>query len=160
MIRLRDLFLDVDGVFADFDSAYFSIFGVRIGGDAQPISDDELWGNIRTVEGWFERLPVMPGALLMWDAFRKYDPTFLSGVDPAKYTNGHHEKRQWVNRHFGSDAPLIVCKSEEKCLHGRPGDILVDDRTKYQGHWEKMGGVFVRYTTPGETIAQVEALMR
>lgn len=39
-----------------------------------------------------------------------------------------------------------------------PGDVLVDDRTKYRALWEEAGGVFVHHRTARATLAELKAL--
>lgn len=152
------LFLDMDGVLADMVGHYTTHFGVVLDHDAPDPPD--LWTNIASHPNWFADLPPMPGGVAFFDALRAYAPTILSGV-PKSLPDAPAQKRRWVDTHLGPDVPLITTKSARKKDYGNPGDILVDDWTKYKALWEKMGGIFIHHDPrdPGKSLAAVKALL-
>jgi hypothetical protein len=154
----RRLFVDLDGVLADFDRHYADTFGVTL--DRSGPDPTDLWTNLATTPTWYADLPVLPGALAMFDALRPYAPTLLSGV-PTSLPSAPADKRRWVDRHLGADVPLITCKSAHKRKYGNPGDVLVDDWGKYRHLWEKMGGTFILHDpkNPDASVAAVRALL-
>lgn len=151
------LFVDLDGVLADFDGAYARHFGVELNRNGEEPPD--LWRNIRTQPRFFADLPLLRGALEMWRAFEPYSPTILSGANTEKFTAIIDQKREWVVKHLGAHVPLICCRSREKRKHGGPGDVLVDDWLKYRSLWLEMGGIFVLHTSAEESIAIVQRVM-
>lgn len=156
----RQLFVDLDGVLADFDEFYFQQFGVRL--PRQGSDPPGMWTNIRSHGSWFESLPMIPGALDFWTSLKPYRPTILSGLasgGPAFVEGGDAQKRRWVDRYLGADVPLITCRSKLKCMHGRPGDVLVDDWSRYRSLWEKMGGIFLLHRSYESSLASVRAIM-
>lgn len=155
-MRARGLFVDLDGVLADFDEHYFRNFGTRL--DRNGDEPTDLWANIRTRPRWFADLPLMPEAVALWDSLRPYQPTVLTGLSAEKAPPGSDaQKREWVARYFGADVPVIICRSRHKCRHGKAGDILIDDWKKYQHLWEQMGGVFILHTSVASTVAAMDA---
>jgi hypothetical protein len=54
--------------------------------------------------------------------------------------------------------PMICCKSSEKCLHGKPGDILIDDWTKHRQKWLDMGGIFILHTSAKSSLQALQTL--
>ena len=62
------IFLDLDGVLADFDSHYETHFGVRP--KRWPEPDTTKWKLINSVPDFYRTIPLMPGAR---DLFRYVD---------------------------------------------------------------------------------------
>jgi 5'(3')-deoxyribonucleotidase len=163
----RQLFVDLDGVLADFDAHYESISGMRPDRSAEP---PDFWYQINKTPTFFRDLPIMPGARDLWNRISvrlrhplaagifHEAPIVLSGV-PDKVPQAAAQKRAWVAEHFGSDIAVLTCKSEDKCLHGNPGDVLIDDWPKYQHLWEDMGGVFILHTSIDDTVRAFDELL-
>lgn len=152
------LFIDMDGVLADFEGHYRTHFGVTL--DRHAPDPGDLWANLKTRPTWFEDLPVLPGALDFFRALAPYRPTLLSGLSRS-LPDAHAQKRRWADKYLGPDVPLITCPAHRKRDHGRPGDILVDDWSRYRDKWEKMGGTFVLHDAknPAASVAAVTALL-
>jgi len=149
------LFLDCDGVLADFDRGVHSITGARPNDQAM----SAMWKALARHDNFFGTLDLMDdiyGGQALWDAVAHLNPTVLTGIPFGGWAP--KQKREWVGKMFGWDVPVITCWSKEKHLYGKPGDILVDDRKKAQGPWESMGGIFVLHTTTKDTLAQLKAL--
>lgn len=132
------LYLDMDGVFADFDA------GVRRALGKRPESDDEMWAKVKKVPGFFAGLPLMPHALQLWEQVKMYHPMFLTAL-PNSLPIAAHQKRQWVDRYFGRLIPVVCTQSKTKWYYCAHGDILVDDRVKYRDLWKAHRGFFILY---------------
>lgn len=146
------LFLDLDGVLADFDTHVEALFGA-------PPSDlplSQMWARAAATPGFFETMPLMPDALELWDFCRPFRPQILTGLPRGRWAE--KQKRRWVAAHLGPDVPVITCLSRNKCDFANPGDVLVDDTTKYAHLWEARGGRFIRHTSASESIAQLQRL--
>ena len=152
----RRLFLDLDGVLADFDAHYEKTFGEKT--DRSKPTPKNFWKNIANNGSFFRDLPMMPDALALWEGAKKLhpNPIILTGLTHVASETTERHKREWVATHISPLARVIVCPSKDKRLHGKPGDILVDDWTKYRALWEEMGGVFVLHTSAEESLAAVE----
>lgn len=151
------LFLDMDGVLADFDGYYRQQFGVSL--DRRSVQDPPgMWENIRSHGRFYRAVPPMADARQLLDATRHLNPIILTGVPRTQVPEAEEHKREWLAEHFGADLPIICCRSSEKRLHGKPGDVLVDDWFKYRHLWEEMGGTFVLHTSAAESIARIEEL--
>lgn len=154
--RVR-LFIDLDDVLADFLGQYVRDFG--------PLDDrnaplrPEFWAMAHTTP-YFRSLPPLPGARDLWHRMKALHPSpvILTGT-PRDAVSIAQQKREWVAEHICEEATVVCCPSEEKYLHGQPGDVLVDDWAKYRHLWEGMGGVFVLHLH-SEPSATIEAVRR
>jgi 5'(3')-deoxyribonucleotidase len=152
---MRKLFIDMDGVLADFDRAYVDLFGAKPDRTKNPKADDEMWETIRTHGSFFRDLPLMPDAQELWDRVATYNPIILTGV-PKEIPDAPLQKIQWAQHHLGRYTHVITTPSKNKCVFGRSGDILVDDWVKYKHRWEKMGGIWITHTSAASSIAQLQ----
>lgn len=147
---MKQLFLDLDGVLADFDGYYETQFGVRPNQDTY--DPPEFWDCILNHGSFFRDQPPMADAFELWQGVLHLNPIILSGI-PYSIPDVATQKRAWVNEHLGSHVKLICCPSRSKCKYGLSGDVLVDDRLKYAGYWTDMGGVFIHHRAAKPTLA-------
>ena len=151
------LYLDLDGVLADFDAAFPSVFGM----DHRSMADDDMWAKINAHPSFFRDLPLCPGA---YDAFWEladYEPIILTACPRTNYQHVAGQKRAWVREHFGPHVtvlPVMGGHNKPLFMHSE-GDILVDDFRKNCDAWEKAGGVALHHRSWPESIgAIVEAI--
>lgn len=151
---MAQIFVDMDGVLADFDSGYESVFGLRPSIHA----DNVDWELVRQHKDFYLNLPPMSDAFDLWRFIAPHAPIILTGV-PRSVDEAAENKTAWVRRMFG-DVEVRCCRSSEKCLHASPGDILIDDWEKYRKKWEKAGGIWITHQNAIETIATLERILR
>lgn len=156
---VRNLFIDLDGVLADFDRAYSEAFGVVVNRQTR-LDPPGFWKNIRRHGSFFRDLPPIPDALELWAGAKRLhpNPVILTGI-PKSVSDAAHQKREWVDEHIEPGAPMICCESKDKCLHGKPGDVLVDDWDRYRPLWEEMGGIFVLHTSADDSLERVAQIL-
>lgn len=147
------LFVDMDGVLADFDTGYEQVFGFR----PSKMADNVDWKAVRAVSGFYENLPPMPDMSDLWAYVERHDPIVLTGI-PYSVEEALSNKIAWITKHLGSNVEVRGCKSKDKCLHAKPGDILIDDWTKYQHLWVASGGRWITHTSAENTIAELKQL--
>lgn len=144
------LYLDCDGVLADFDRHFEETFG-------QPPRDYEdkngskiFWRDIKNEAPTFYRdLPLMPDARELFDAVENFRPIILTGCPRGGWAEP--QKLAWAAEHFPG-IPMVVCMSRDKRNYCQPGDVLIDDRTHYQERWESAGGVWITHTSAKDSI--------
>lgn len=155
---MRQLFVDLDGVLADFDGFYLHQFGKPLdrGGESDPPG---MWENIRQHGTFYRDMPPLADAEELWNGVRRWNPVVLTGVPYTQVPEAERHKRAWMQEHFGADVPVVCCKSRHKYRHGKPGDVLVDDWAKYQDLWVRMGGVFVLHRSAKDSLAVLETLL-
>lgn len=145
------LFVDLDGVMADLDAHHEAIFGFR----PDKVKENIDWKKIQAIPHFYANIPPMQDLAELWDHVEAYDPIVLTGV-PFSVETALADKRDWVIKHLGSHIRMIGCKSVDKCLHGKRGDILIDDWEKHQQRWIDMGGRWITHVSAVQTIDQLE----
>lgn len=148
------LFLDLDGVLADFDE------GVRAVFHASPatLAPSRMWPALARVPGgFFSSLPLMHDAAELWGHCTAYDPTILTGLPMGAWAEP--QKREWCARNLGDRVKVITCLAREKAKFCKRGEsVLVDDREENRGAWERAGGLFVLHTSAARSIRRLREL--
>lgn len=149
------LFLDCDGVLADFDARASEIFGMHPRAFEDLHGAKVFWKHIRHHEGFFEHLPLMSDARYLWDEVSHLSPTILTGVPFGGWAEA--QKVNWARKTFGSDVDIITCSSRDKRLHMHDDkhNIIVDDWPKHKGAWEEFGGTFILHVSAENSLKQL-----
>lgn len=148
----RKLFLDCDGVLADFDSYAEKVFGLPPRKAEEELGAKRFWADLRSHEDFYYRLPLMPDAMELYEGLKHLNPTILTGLPLGDWAEP--QKRRWAEKHFPG-VPVICCMSKDKRNHMNPGDVLVDDWPRYKHLWEESGGVFVLHSSAKDSIGKV-----
>ena len=149
---MRTIFLDMDGVVADFDTFAEELLKRKIGwGDTtQDLSDDE-WVRLASVDRLYYQLPLMPDATKLVAYVKslstRFQVGFLTAI-PRRTTipSAQADKQAWVDKYFPGMRMDIGPFSHDKHKWCTPGDILVDDRPSNIREWEAAGGFAIYHT--------------
>jgi hypothetical protein len=81
-LGISALYLDLDGVFADFERAVFEFLGKK----PNEMRARDMWPPLAQLKypGFFGSLPPMPGADVLWELLAPYKPIILSGLPLGK----------------------------------------------------------------------------
>lgn len=146
-------FLDLDGVFADFNRGVFEITGKQ----PHELHKGRMWAAVHSKKDFFLSLHLMPGADVLWDYFKDASPTFLTGAPSSQAFR--EQKVEWVKLRFGEQYSTIVLPKKDKQLHSGPYKVLVDDSPDNVEQWVAKGGYgFLYEGDPHSTIAALEEL--
>jgi len=123
---MERIFIDMDGVLADFDAKVMGIATHLTG------KDDPHWDAvvdlIEPQDGFYRDLKPVPGAVrafkLLASRFDVYILSTASWHNPSSWT----DKRLWVEEHLGDVAHKRLILSHNKGLF--TGRALIDDRSK------------------------------
>ncbi|RZK44836.1 MAG: hypothetical protein EOO61_02380 [Hymenobacter sp.] len=156
------IFLDCDGVLADFDKFASEILGMTLDEYEKAKHEPAGWDLLYAVEDYFYKLPKMPDADELVDGVRAlgFEPIVLTGV-PSK--DGSEwavpQKQRWVDKHFPGTS-VICCKSKDKFRHMVPAmhNVLIDDWKRYKHVWEETGGTFILHKNAKLSLEQLEDL--
>jgi hypothetical protein len=154
-MKRRRIFLDMDGVLADFDSAVEDIFGFDYKTAEERVGTKVFWKTIHAVPRFYAELPVMADAYSLVIGVEDYDPTpvILTGLPWGGWALA--QKKAWRDKYF-PHLYLIGCSSKDKCLYADPGDIIIDDRVKYRQPWVDMGGTWITHTSAKDSLEQLK----
>lgn len=157
------VFLDCDGVLADFDKFASEILGIHPREyERQKHNDAELWERLYAVEDYFFKLPKMPDADTLVAGVEEmgFEPVILTGV-PSKEGSDWaiDQKTRWAAVHF-PHLSIICCKSKDKFMHMLPGDhnVLIDDWDKHMKTWQDAGGTFILHTSAEKSLEELWAI--
>ena len=150
----KQIYLDCDGVLADFDAGAEAIFGMPPEAFEKRHGAREFWRRLALAEDFFGALPPLPDAQALYEAVRHKDPIILTGMPRGDWAEP--QKRRWAERHFPG-VPVITTMAALKHEHRHPGDVLVDDRDKHRHLWENQGGVFIHHKDAQSSIAELKA---
>lgn len=153
------LFLDCDGVLADFDTYFIKVTGRNPREYEKEHGQHKFWRIVREHEGgFFRQLPKMPDADELVDAVRHLHPIILTGA-PKGESWPQPQKEAWRDEMFPS-LPMICCQSKKKYTHMASGrqNIIIDDWFKYKPVWEENGGIFILHTSAKQSISELRDL--
>jgi hypothetical protein len=148
----RQLYLDCDGVLADFDQGATALLGLPPRAFEKRHGIGRFWQKLATAPDFYFSLPLMPDAMELFEAVRHLDPIILTGLPRGNWAAD--QKVRWAAKHFPG-VPIITTMARDKRNHGKEGDVLVDDQLKHAHLWEEMGGIFIHHTSARETIAEL-----
>jgi len=146
------LFLDCDGVLADFDAGAKQLLGMTPAAFEERHGRGEFWKRLARASNFYGELPEMPDARRLFDAVKHLKPTILTGLPLGKWAAP--QKERWAAEHFPG-VPIITTMARQKHLHMERGDVLVDDRENHRHLWENAGGIFVHHKNAEETVRQL-----
>lgn len=140
---LPHIFLDCDGVLADFDTYAEAYFGMPPREYERQVGSPKFWAELEAKGDFYRRLPVMPDAHILMEGVRHLNPTILTGCPRGNWAEA--QKVAWAEEHFPG-VPIITCRSSDKRLHAKPGDVLIDDWNQHRSRWIEHGGVWITHT--------------
>ncbi len=138
-----EVFVDMDGVLADFFGAWKSL----IGKDWREIKDiDDALQKIRDKDGFWLNIPLTSNALNLLGMIKELKGKYniLSAPLPND-PNSEPHKKEWIAKNLKAFPPSNIIITSNKSVHatqpnGTP-NILIDDYGKNIASWEAAGGV-------------------
>jgi 5'(3')-deoxyribonucleotidase len=146
------LFLDADGVLADFDEGARRLLGVRPKEYIAKHGRAAFWKRLARARNFYGSLSEMPDARRLFDAVKHLEPTILTGLPIGSWAAP--QKVEWAAKHFPG-VPIITCMASDKHKHMHPGDVLVDDREKHRDAYEAAGVIFVHHRDAEDSLRQL-----
>ena len=146
------LFLDCDGVLADFDEGIRRLLGTSPAAFEAKHGTGEFWRRITKSPNFYGTLPEMADARVLFDAVKHLQPTILTGLPRGNWAAP--QKIAWAAEHFPGVA-IITCMARDKHKHMARGDVLVDDRENHRRIYEEAGVVFIHHTSAQDSLRQL-----
>ena len=155
------IYLDLDGVFANFDKRAMELLRVNKANFTET-KPKELWQKIiRDPKFWLD-LELMPGSKKLFEFTKKYSPIVLTGIPTSDPIRSAQQKVIWVKKNLGlSKNRIITLPSAEKqkfaTTNGVP-NVLIDDREKNIKRWTDAGGEAILHTSVSKSINSLKKL--
>jgi hypothetical protein len=149
---MRRLYLDCDGVLADFDHGATAILGMKPKAFEHRHGLGRFWQKLASAPDFYFSLPLMPDAMRLFDAVKHLHPVILTGLPRGNWAAD--QKMRWAAQHFPG-VRMTTCMARDKRNHAKDGDVLVDDNDKFRHLWEQAGGIFVHHKNAEASIAEL-----
>lgn len=164
---ISKIFVDLDGVLADFDRGIRELCGMEPryqNGKVSTIDADAWWAKVAAVDHFYGKLELIPGAKEMFDAlYDRYGSAceILSALPRphrgVKYAA--EDKTEWVRRLISKDVVLnLVYRDDKKDFCTGKDCILIDDLEKNIEEWEANGGTGVLFKDPRAVVEAISWL--
>ena len=146
------LFLDADGVLADFHGGVRQLLGMSPKAFIAKHGRGAFWKRLAKAPNFYGALPEMRDARVLFDAVKHLQPTILTGLPLGEWAAP--QKVKWAAEHFPG-VPIVTCMARDKHKHMASGDVLVDDREKHRADYEAAGVIFVHHTNAEDSLRQL-----
>jgi 5'(3')-deoxyribonucleotidase len=145
------IYLDMDGVLADFFAEYAKLAGVTSGSyrDIPPAKADPTLDKMVGTD-FFHRLPKFPTADALVELVLGYVNSYGICSSPLRgdHANSEVHKRAWIKDHLSPQpAEIIITGMKERHAVNPDGspNILIDDRGTNIVAWRARGGIGIKY---------------
>lgn len=147
-----EVFLDMDGVLADFFAEYAVLAGLPAGSSYRDIPPAKADSTLTKMVGtdFFYRLPKFDSADLLVsmvvDLFGEY--SICSSPLRGDHDNSGRHKLRWIQENLNPQPRRVLIESRKEKhavqKNGTP-NILIDDRGGNITKWEGAGGIGIKY---------------
>jgi hypothetical protein len=156
-----EVYLDMDGVLADFFTEYAKLAGVESGNyrDIPPAKTDPTLNKMIGTD-FFARLPKFPSAddlvSLIVKSYGHYH--ICSSPLRGDFEGSEKYKRIWIQKHLNPQ-PVDILITPNKAKYAKQKDgtpnILIDDRGSNISAWEAAGGIGIKYQADENSLQTV-----
>ena len=141
--EFNTIYLDMDGVLADFDAFVMKHMGRTFPHSIGPVGDREMWNFLSTFPNLYLHLPPTENCFALWDlANNLCERVEILTAIPRRDTipTAVSDKILWCQRYFGEHVIVnFGPHSKDKWKHAKVGDVLVDDRQSNIEQWITLG---------------------
>ena len=159
-----EIYLDMDGVLADFFHEYALLAGLPHGSSYRDIPPAKTDPTLNKMVGtdFFARLPkcrnadaVVAAAVRLFGAY-----SICSSPLRGDHENSELQKKVWIRDHLNPQPKDIVITSQKQHYAVQPDgtpNILIDDRGDNITKWEAKGGIGIKYQADEDGLDVIQA---
>jgi hypothetical protein len=147
MHKITKLYLDLDGVIADFDKKYKELFNI-VPSEAERNKKFEPFFNEFIDKQSFATLDLMPNAIELMDYLRQTGipiEILSSTSSERRDAQIRPQKMKWLKDHEIEFPVILVPGARLKQTYATPDSILIDDTPKNITQWQEAGGIGILY---------------
>lgn len=160
------IYLDMDGVLADFFHEYAKLAGVPANKFGKhdyrsipPASQDPTLDKMVGTD-FFYRLPKFDTADTLVQMVLAYVPEYHICSSPLRgdHKNSEHWKREWIKKNLSPQPEDIVITGQKERWAVNPDgspNILIDDRGTNISRWVARGGIGIKYQADEDSLDKV-----
>lgn len=161
------IYLDLDGVFTDFERYYAAMNPAKVWLDETVVGHEAFWAVVLNTPDFWLNLPLMPGAPKLW-AFvnslnfnstgQHVELEILSAPGKSDEKRAREQKPVWVRTNLSDTIKINLVYSKDKQQFASPTSILIDDYSQNCEQWRARGGVAIQHKSADETIAELKRM--
>ena len=143
-----ELYVDMDGVLADFFGEWAKLMGVNNWKDIKDV--DSALNKIKEQPNFWVNLPLTSNALQLLSAIKAYKGRYniLSAPLPGD-ANSKPQKMAWIKKNLSSFPPQKIILDHNKAKYAKQPDGtpngLIDDYGKNIASWTAAGGIAIKH---------------
>ena len=160
MNDVKTIYLDMDGVIANFERRYTELYGQISEQVRRSVFRDNFKHFIETEQ--FATLELMDDARELISYLESLDiPTEIlsSTAYDEVYATISMQKSRWLTTHNVTFKGNFVPGKRHKYKWARPGAIIIDDTFSVIEDWEKAGGIAIHHRNTSATINQLKSIL-
>ena len=153
-VKITKIYLDMDGVIADFDKRYKSLYKMEPKEAEQHKEFDKFFTQFINDEE-FATLDLMPDAMELINYLRSLKvPTEIlsSSASEKRDPQIRPQKMEWLKKNNIEFPAIIVPGKRHKKDYSNANSILIDDTSVNIDQWRREGGIGILHTDAQTTI--------
>lgn len=164
---MKKIYIDMDGVVADFDTWVSDFLGRKISWFTHDMTREE-WTRLATQQHMYLDLPLMPDCTKLVgycaNLVTKFNAQFLTALPKEHHMPyAREDKIVWAAKYFPGYKVNFGPRSQDKWTWSKPGagDILIDDKLSNINDWYTKGkGIAIQHRgNVDETIKHLDDLI-
>lgn len=156
--ELFTIYLDLDGVIADFDKRFTELAGMGPREYEDSFGREKFWDfiDIKHKIKFFSKMDWMPEGKKLYNFIKQFDHKLLSA--PSKNDASKVGKRIWAKENT-PETQLILSPAHNKKNYADKSNILIDDRESNIQQWREAGGIGILFKSTDQVIDELKKIM-
>ena len=161
MRKINCIYLDMDGVIADFVKRYVELFQIEPS-STRDYKEFNTFFDTFVAESHFETLEMMPDAMDLIRALRNaLPPTQIlsSTASEKRHAAISTQKIKWLETHDIDFQRNFVPGKHLKKKYARTDTLIIDDTESVINDWRAAGGVAILHKNVPDTLVQLKFIL-